>query len=100
MHKDLHGFIEAVESHYVDGRPRHCQKNAGSMIAVMTEEEYLKMTPKEVQDILARQHIVMDQASTREVKFDAAGLKTVRPLHTLCSIQGIPIHISRYVLSK
>ncbi|KAF8873911.1 hypothetical protein CPB84DRAFT_1853838 [Gymnopilus junonius] len=89
-HNDFRGFMKAVENNYVDGGPRHCQKHGGSMsmLAIMTEKEYLAMTPREAQELLAQKHIVMDEASTTRITFDAAGLRTIRPLHIVCSIQG------------
>lgn len=54
----------------------------------MTEEEFDQKSPREIQSILREKHIGITGCSTPRLKFDSDGLRTLRPLHNVISIQG------------
>ncbi|PPQ75956.1 hypothetical protein CVT26_005784 [Gymnopilus dilepis] len=104
-HKDLDLFTKAVEGYYINSLPRHhkdqpTEIRESSMIAVLTEAEFTAMSPKQSLELLSRKHIVLDQVSTQEVKFDAAGLRSVRPLHNVCAVQDTSIHSMKSTMKE
>jgi hypothetical protein len=104
-HTLLRETQESVERLFVNGLPPHHQESSRSLnllpgaskFFVTTPEDFVKMKPKEVQDIFRHRHILVPGTPPSDFQFDRAGLGQLGSLDDFREIQGllfifVPIH--------
>ena len=64
-----------------------------SCLAIMTEKEFEDKGCREISNILRRKTIVTTSCATARLKFDARGLRTLKPLHSIIPIQDLSVPI-------
>jgi hypothetical protein len=94
-HRLLTHTQKAVESLFISGRPPHhsdCARMLDdlsvSSFFVMSEKAFNDLTPKQIQTIFRRRHILIPATSRPKIKFDRHGLSTLGCLTTERQIQG------------
>jgi hypothetical protein len=97
----------SVEARYHDGRPLHHLPSArqlqfdrnASAFFVVPYEDYLKLTPSQVQDIFCHRHILVYDVPTEDMEFDRDGLSSMGSLTQSMDVQGQFNILSRSPLS-
>lgn len=81
-------MMDAVQAHYVDGKPRYLSDPLTSIFKILSEDEFDSLSDKLVQDILLRQHILIFGRKKPKYAFDPDGLETLAPLEQQIIIHG------------
>lgn len=90
-----------MAANYVDGVPLHIARPNDSIFCIMPEAEYLQKSPREVQEILRTQNIVITDRSESSLEFDKKGLRSLcQNLSNSVTIQGLPYYTSPFIISK
>jgi hypothetical protein len=80
------------ESYVMDGEklvPLHVKKDTHSVFEQITEEDFLNMSTREVQEMLRKRHVVITGVSHRRLEFNERGFSTLeKTMDALISIQG------------
>jgi hypothetical protein len=84
----LKKFFASIEREYQDEKPLHIADPDRSCFAIITHEEYEKLSSKGLSQLLACKDVVVTNCGDPGVTFDAAGLRTLSPLDSQVSIQG------------
>jgi hypothetical protein len=92
----LKEIIEMVERSYDKGVPKHRLASArsptfdpkASAIFVVSWDDFLKIPPKDIQDIFRRRHILITETPVSTLEFNEEGLSTLAPLHQKNVFQG------------
>jgi len=81
-------FFDHIERDYVGGKPPHIANPEASSFDIISFVDFQRMSTLQIQDRLRRKHIVVTGHPDSNVKFDAAGLRSLSPLHRKVSLQG------------
>jgi len=83
-------FFERIEAGYVDGKPLHIVAMERSAFEIVQYENFQKMAHRELQDLLRRKIVVLTEVPhDSTMAFDERGLRTLSPLKSRVSIQGM-----------
>lgn len=88
----INPFFDRIGQSYVDGKPLHVANPEESSFYIISFVEFQQMTTQEIQARLRRKNVVVTGHPCPDVKYDAAGLRTLCPLHRKVSIQGKDSH--------
>jgi hypothetical protein len=96
----LQNIQASVERGYQKGKPLHHLASAkstkynskGSQFFVSSPEEFEKLAPAQVHDILRRRHILIPGKARDDVRFDRKGLASLGSLGMKRHIQGTSLN--------
>lgn len=89
-------FVDGVRGSFVEGLPPHVARSAKSVFCILSSAEYESKSHQEIQNILREKHIIVTETPFHPMKFDEAGLETLKALDATIDIQGNAItHIYR-----
>ena len=89
-------FFQALESFYIDGKPRHVSRPEDSIFKRITpqDEDAITMDPGTLRAVFSEKHLVVrGEPPTPTPQFDQRQLNKALPLHT-------PVSISDYSLDE
>ncbi|KDR67912.1 hypothetical protein GALMADRAFT_146664 [Galerina marginata CBS 339.88] len=92
--QNFYGLLKAVESCYVNGKPRHAQKGVYSNFLIMDEKEYKELEPEAVQDLVRYRQLVLTDCEMSSIEF------TPRSLSNICSLTSALCIHDHSVVSK
>jgi hypothetical protein len=95
--KTFKQLYKAVETNYVDGRPRHLSAPDTSVFSIITQDQFDSMSVAQLQALHRRYHIVVTGLSQAEHEFTAEGLEalTWKTPERVFTVQGNPKSFSR-----
>ncbi|KDR83321.1 hypothetical protein GALMADRAFT_132785 [Galerina marginata CBS 339.88] len=84
--QNFYGLLKAVESCYVNGKPRHTQKGVYSNFLIMDEKKYKELEPEAVQDLVRYKQLVLTDCDMSDIEFTQRSLSTIGALSSpLCT---------------
>lgn len=91
QYKDL---IKCVKDFYVAGKPLHAYQDLNqSTISIISESALKAQTVQECQSNFSRQHLLITQMVIDPMKFDEAGLETIKSVGTVVDVYGQKIFV-------
>ncbi|PPQ74768.1 hypothetical protein CVT26_005013 [Gymnopilus dilepis] len=87
-------LLDRVAGSYVDGKALHVAQPDKSLLLLMSHDEFVKLGPEEIQEILSKKCIVVKEDTHFECAFDRDTLNRIYPLHGQILLRGMLITAS------
>jgi hypothetical protein len=81
-------FFSRIEQGYLAGKPPHIADPNSSGFDIISYEAFKALSASDVQKRLRAKNVIVTRCPHPGLKFDKAGLRTLRPLDSQISIQG------------
>lgn len=94
----LYSFVDAVKLSYHNDTPYHClEEKDRTVFHALTHDEYHAQSTEDIQTHLQTHHLVITGCPSSSLKFDGPGLRSMKALTAIISIEGkLPvIHTER-----
>ena len=70
-------LLDLVEAQYVGNMARHIEHPETSMISILPQTEFKKMTTAAIQELISCWHVIVTSIPARQDNFDMAGLQAL-----------------------
>jgi len=85
----LEKLLNTAVKQYENGLPLHLSNPERSAFMTMSELEFLRMSTRDIQELLRRKHILISDCFFQPLDFDEAGMRTLCPPWQTIEVQGV-----------
>ena len=87
--KLLSRILDRIVRSYADGKALHVNRPSESLLVVMKRDDFAKLGPEEIQEILSKKHIIVREASQKSAAFDRDTLNRIYPVDSQLPLHGL-----------
>ena len=93
----LYSFVDAVKVSYHNDTPYHClEEKDHTVFYALTYDEYHAQSTDDLQTHLQMHHLVITGHPFSSLKFDGPGLRSMKALTAIISIEGkLPVILTK-----